>query len=267
MTKFLYFREVNMPGGRKPKPNRGRPAETVDPKLTKVVRRKVLNKLSNQRKQDSDEEKEERRRGRPPLTPATPMNRSQLKERMKTLNKEKRKEILEEAKQQTLAEKRRVAANARWKKNREKSKVHGVERCTEEVRSLLPPSFSGQLDLLSLLVPSFPECALTSSKPGLSQREGKSWMYEKLKSVKACLSSCPLANQILLSLACELALLDYDLFLSHGLAFKEQKDVPVLLLMRQASEKIKVEVWGESRRENVRHLTLDHAIRVFKVGK
>lgn len=30
VTKFLYFREVNMPGGRKPKPKRGRPAEGSD---------------------------------------------------------------------------------------------------------------------------------------------------------------------------------------------------------------------------------------------
>ena len=46
-----------MPGGHKPKSKRGEAAaEVIDPKLSKVDQRKMLNKLGHQRRQGSNQE-------------------------------------------------------------------------------------------------------------------------------------------------------------------------------------------------------------------
>ena len=60
--------------------------------------------------------------------------------------------------------------------------------------------------------------------------------------------------------------MDFDLFLAHSLSFREPKDIPRLVVMRQASERIMKEVWENNKREDVRGLKLDHAIRVYQVG-
>ena len=61
-----------MPAGRKPKRKPGPATDKVlNPKLSKVDRRKELKRLSDQRKQVKREtdDKEKRTPGRPPLTP------------------------------------------------------------------------------------------------------------------------------------------------------------------------------------------------------
>ena len=194
------------------------------------------------------------------------MNYDELKERRNEINKAKRKEENAGQKRSETAEKRRAAITKRWDKEREKKKVHCLERCREEVRGLLPGGRHQELNLLSMVAAWRPGCPVLSSSPGLSGREGKTLQYERLAQLKTCLSSCPFADRVILSWASDLATMDFDLFLACSLTFRDSKDTPRMVVMRKAPARIRKEVWGNTKREDVRGLKLDHAIQVYKVG-
>lgn len=210
--------------------------------------------------------KQKLKKGRPSLNAEGAMTENELKERRNELNKAKRKEETEDMKRLDLEVKRRNAVQKRWEKEREMKKVHGLVRCREEVRGLLPGGLHQELDLLSMVAAWRPVCPVLSTSPGLSSREGKTVQYERLAQLKTTLSSCPLADMVILSWARDLATMDFDLFLAHSLSFREPKDIPRLVVMRQAAERIMKEVWENNKREDVRGLKLDHAIRVYQVG-
>ena len=221
-----------MPTGRPPKRQHGTPKKrNVDPKLPKVRRDKIVRKLKRpvadvveEQNNNNDgggevrekalehvgEVSKERKQGRPSLSTAGPMNQDQLKERRKELNKARRDESKEKERQDEITNVRRSAAGKRWKSEEEKKKQHKPDKCDEEVLSLLPDGFAVKLDILSMVAPSFPECPILSSKPCLANRLGKSTIYKQLRAVKNCLISCPLANQVILSWACKLAITDYN---------------------------------------------------------
>ena len=117
-----------------------------------------------------------------------------------------------------------------------------------------------------MTVDHFPECWVTSSKPRLSSREGKSSFYEQLSTICGFLDSNQFSDWLLLHWASTLADTDYGDFQSSSLAFKEEGDIPMKVLAKVKAARIKEEVWGETRREDVHHLTLEHAIRVYKVS-
>ena len=287
-----------MPAGRPAKSKRGKvstelQAEDLDPKLSKRARALKVMKIYKEKKkeennndktegnnltsdeEDTESEEEEKNKregkrkkqkvGRPSLKERA-MTETELKEKRKELNKAKRQEEAEDKKRLDLEEKKRKAVNKRWDKEREKKKVHGLLRCREEVRGLLPGGLHQELDLLSMVAAWRPECPVLSTSQGLSGREGKTQQYERLAQLKACLSSCPLADRVILTWASDLANIDYNQFLACGLTFRDPKDIPRLVVMQQAATRIREEVWGNSRREDVRRQKLDHAIRVFKVG-
>ena len=80
------------------------------------------------------------------------------------------------------------------------------------------------------------------------------------------LETTPAKTELLLSWASDLAVNDYEKFKAHGLSFIVESDIPVSVLIWEKSERIKAEVWGNFRREDVRRLTLDHIIRVYQVS-
>ena len=137
----------------------------------------------------------------------------------------------------------------------------------KELKALLPPCFEQQLDMLGLVTKNFPESSpITCEKPRLFGREGKSEFYRKLKIVQQFLETTPAKTELLLSWASDLAVNDYEKFKAHGLSFIVESDIPVSVLIWEKSERIKAEVWGNFRREDVRRLTLDHIIRVYQVS-
>ena len=71
-----------------------------------------------------------------------------------------------------------------------------------------------------------PESPIICISPGLARRQGKSAKYEKLAAVKACLGSCPLAKQVILSWGRQLALTNYPEFKESGLSFRSERDIP-----------------------------------------
>ena len=105
---------------------------------------------------EKTEEKEQMKKkgGRPSLNPDGPMDEEELKKRRVHLNKEKRDKEKEEAKKKDISEKRAAATNSRWEGERRRKKVHTLERCREEVNSLLPSSFSSRLELLGMVASS-----------------------------------------------------------------------------------------------------------------
>ena len=155
---------------------------------------------------------------------------------------------------------RRSAAEKRWKSEEEKKKQCKPDKCDEEVPSLLPDGLAVKLDILSMVAPSFPDCPILSSKPCLANRSGKSTIYKQLKAVKACLISCPLANQVILSWACKLAITDYAEFKEQGLSFRQERDIPIEIVIKERTEAIKNEVWVNTKGEDVRRLLLDQGL-------
>ena len=120
--------------------------------------------------------------------------------------------------------------------------------------------------MLGLVSKYFPESSpITVENPGLTEREGKSEFYRKFQAVRQFLEPIPVKAEVLLSWASDLALTDYEQFKAHGLSFSDERDIPVTVLIWEKSEKIKAEVWGNFRREDIRRLTLEHMIRVYQV--
>ena len=116
-----------------------------------------------------------------------------------------------------------------------------------------------------MVTPIFPHCSIESRRPYLTSRIGKSHLYESLASVKECLRSCPLANKVILVWACDLAHTEYEEFKSRGLKFRLEMDIPRVILLKEKADLIQKDVWGNSRRQDVRRLMLDSSIRVYKV--
>ena len=136
----------------------------------------------------------------------------------------------------------------------------------KELKAILPRCFEQQLIMLGLMSKHFPESSpITVENPGLTGREGKSEFYRKLQTVRQFLEPIPVKAELLLSWASDLALTDYEQFKAHGLSFSDERDIPVTVLIWEKSEKIRAEVWGNFRREDIRRLTLDHIIRVYQV--
>ena len=260
----------------------------IDPKLPKTHRQKTRRRITcaqykeqeNESTEESDitvEEVEEQifdyegtttkryRRGRPSLSSAGPMNEEQLKARKQELYRDKKEQDKKEEKEKQISESRKEAVNIRWEKEKERKKVHKIERCREELYGRLPGGFILQLDILSMVTPIFPDCSIESSRPCLTSRIGKSRLYESLASVKECLRCCPLANKLILVWACDLAQTEYEEFKSRGLRFRLDTDIPRELLIKEKADLIQKEVWGNTRRQDVRCLMLDSSIRVYKV--
>ena len=124
------------------------------------------------------------RKGQPSLNYAGPMNEEQLKARRLELYREKKEHDKKEEKEKHISEARKEAVKIRWEKEKERKKVHNMERCREELYGILPGGFIPQLDILSMVVPSFPDCSIESSRPCLTSRIGKSCFYESLALVK-----------------------------------------------------------------------------------
>ena len=173
-------------------------------------------------------------------------------------------------------EKEQVKEAVKEEKLKEKAEGSGEKKAPSsqtilnwktEMKSLLPPCFEQQLTMLGFVSKSFPECSpISCEKPRLCDREGKSSFYRNLETVKQFLEPIPVKAELLLSWASDLAITDYDQFKAHGLSFSLESDIPVRVLIWEKSEKIKAEVWGNYRREDIRRLTLDHIITVYKVS-
>ena len=197
-------------------------------------------------------------------------------------------ELLE---QERISRLRRDARNKQWenksKKEQKKTEIKEEKKASlpegsekksppssfkisswkKEMKMLLPTCFEQQLDMLGIVLKSFPESSsIRCEKPGLSGREGKSEFYRKFKILQQFLEPIPAKAELLLCWASDLAVIDYEKFKDHGLSFSVESDIPVSVLIWEKSERIKAEVWGNYRREDVRRLTLDHMIRVYKVS-
>ena len=132
----------------------------IDPKLPKTHRRKTRRrKTCAQYKEQENESTEEsditveevedqifdyegtmtkRRRGRPSLSSVGPMSEEQLKARKQELYRDKKEHENKEEKEKQISEARKEAVNIRWEKEKERKKVHKIERCREELYGRLP---------------------------------------------------------------------------------------------------------------------------------
>ena len=177
-------------------------------------------------------------------------------------NAAKKEQIKEAIREEKLASKAGGAGDI--KKPPSKGKVSSWKM---ELEGILPRCFEQQLIMLGMVSKHFPESSpIAIVNPGLIGREGKSEFYRKLQTVRKFLEPIPVKAELLLSWACDLALTDYEQFKAHGLSFSDERDIPVTVLIREKSENIKAEVWGNFRREDIRRLTLDHMIRVYQVA-
>ena len=195
----------------------------------------------------------------------------QEKERISSLRRAARNEQWanryekEQIKEAVKEEKQKEKAEGSGEKKAPSS--HTILNWKKEMKSLLPPCFEQQLTMLGFVSKSFPECSpISCEKPRLCDREGKSSFYRNLETVKQFLDPIPVKAELLLSWASDLAIIDYDQFKAHGLSFSLESDIPVRVLIWEKSEKIKAEVWGNYRREDIRRLTLDHIITVYQVS-
>ena len=171
-------------------------------------------------------------------------------------NAAKKEQIKEAIREEKLASKAGGAGDI--KKPPSKGKVSSWKM---ELEGILPRCFEQQLIMLGMVSKHFPESSpIAIVNPGLIGREGKSEFYRKLQTVRKFLEPIPVKAELLLSWACDLALTDYEQFKAHGLSFSDERDIPVTVLIREKSENIKAEVWGNFRREDIRRLTLDHMI-------
>ena len=93
-----------------------------------------------------------------------------------------------------------------------------------------------------MTVSHFPQCQVTSNKPRLSSRQGKSSFYEQLSTIRGFLDLNQFSDQLLLHWASTLADTDYGDFQSSGLAFKEEGDIPMQVLAKVKAARIKEEV-------------------------
>ena len=80
---------------------------------------------------------------------------------------------------------------------------------------------------------------MTSSKPKLSSREGKSSFYDQLSTIHGFLDSNQFRDQLILHWASTLADTDYGDFQSSGLAFKEEGNIPMKVLAKVKPARIK----------------------------
>ena len=71
---------------------------------------------------------------------------------------------------------------------------------------------------------------------------------------------------MILSSACKLAITDYAKYKEQGLSFRQESHIPIEIVIKERTEAIKKEVWGNKKKEDVRRLLLDTTIRVYKVG-
>ena len=289
-----------MPRGRPKKSKRGNKTDKiVDPKLSKVQRRRELDKLSHHQKntQETSSEDEEFKDDGAISTEEEnfedkgSMNTEEKKERKRCLEKDRYYNKKEEKRQEDITDKRRSARNVQWKNAREEEAIKDKkkmekqsrrddeskaessqtwpslrtrQRAQAELRGILPKSFPSQLELLAMSVGKFPKCRVTSSQPHLSCRDGKSVIYRQLKVVHEWLAACTFSDQIILHWACDLAVTDYNDFKARGLSFCEEKDIPLTVLTKEKAEQIRSHLWGNRKKEDVRQLTLEHAIQVYK---
>ena len=83
-----------------------------------------------------------------------------------------------------------------------------------------------------MTVSHFPQCQVTSSKPKLSSREGKSNFYDRLSTNRGFFDSNQFRDQLILHWASTLADRDYGDLQSSGLAFKEKGNIRVKVLVK-----------------------------------
>ena len=197
------------------------------------------------------------------------MNYDQIKERMK----QKYRERKEAEARETLSKKRSAARSVQWDKRKKKNKISSQRDWVllrDTLYAKLPDDKKMQIEILSKVVASFPDCGVRSTDPVVHDREKKTTVYTKVKDCISFLSdhcSNSIVNMIILHWAQTLCIHDYQDFATRGLFFEEEVDMPLACLAQSKAQKIRGEVFAPKRREDVRRLMHEFGIRVYKVSK
>ena len=196
------------------------------------------------------------------------MDYDQIKERMK----QKYRERKEAEARESLSKIRSAARSAQWDKRKRTNKISSRKDWVllrDTLYGKLPEDKMMQIDILSKVVASFPDCGVGSTDPVVHTREKKTTVYTKVNECIRFLSdhcSTTIVNMILLHWAQTLCIHDYQDFAARGLFFEEEVDMPLTCLAQSKAQKIREEVFAPKRREDVRRLMHEFGIRVYKVA-